>query len=804
MPESMMNLKYVWICGACVALLAGCEDATIEGGSLAQDTRVTARGGAGVQGLPGSLESSTIDEAEWSAYLERASQELEAQPTIVVPWAKHLPAQMSAQADVGPHHVILPNEGPGAADYRVGDVLVSDNIEAGKIFLRRVTAVSVAGATTTYHTEDAAVTDVVWRGDLSMQPTAQAPGHVSQMGLLTQMQGLNVREMLGRFVPALTLALSAFQGGPWRWETDRGTFTLKFDLLRNVSFDNDRTQIEEFDVSIDWGGVGRALGLDTSTRELFVALNHPDHPLQDGVLRYPTGDRPLNERVRAGLQDGYRLRTSCESVIRALTVIEQTEDCRLFYNGWIGGGAPEVFGEDVILYGEGALPNVDVMTHNRMTIEGASIRVGGQTLRQLVCDSPREGRHPMPFPEQVAWAQRTCEGGALDRFDFSSTFAPQLNVGRAEIELGYAGSGEIIDGEASQYSLYPNSRMQALQDEPIILVDGVRHFRFFVGWLPVIMSLHAKLTHKPFSLEGAGSIKMGVERLLDAGVDFHTEVHYTGGTITSPSSWDTSMSSYDANFDPVNRDEFYIGDASGNLSLISQPIGLRTEVLFYDAGGFFVSGPNFYTRLDVNTGLSPWGDTSLSDEDGLCPIGFHSGLAFEWGIKGKIPLTDREADFQFGPGFDSCGAPGMRANRSFYRDPKPACIKHCFDFIPLQIYASWDVAEDVDLLVFDPMGRQASWRTEGIPGADHKHEHGCSIESTCQGPNYEEAVVWSQTPDAGTYRVILHNRSDEAIDVTGFIRAQENASGTYLDESIRVSVPANTEHEFSFPLDPPE
>ncbi len=772
----------------------GCEDATVQGGGAGYGADGVGSGDTGSvlaerpgDGVPGSLTGSHVDEAEWEAYLERSATELEERDVVVAPWAKHLPATQSQQAIITQDQVTLPNTQAGQADYRVGDVIVSDNIEANKVFLRRVTAVDVQGNTTSYQTEDAAVTDIVYRGALTERPTEQAPGFVHQgTGFLTVRQALGA---LVGFFPVMQLGtLARIVEGPWKFTFEDVSVQIKLDFLKYAEFDNSRTQMEEFEIEIDWGGISRALGFDTRVRGLPVALGHPWHPSRADELytRYGTRPNRLSESQRARIPAGYPLTTSCESVMEALTVIRETPTCDSFYSGWLRGLAPEVPGgadeDGGLLYREGVLANVDVMEH--------TVHIGNQgnnRLRQLVCVSNRGRRHAMPFPEQTQWAQQNCGGGVLDKFDFVATFAPEFRVSQADVEVVV---GAEAEAGADRHIVLDANQVRSLQDEDTTLSTRNQVFRFFVGWLPVVMNFKVSLVSKPFKIEGEGKMKFTVDNPLRVFLDLHPEIHYVGGSITSADSWDTSESRYDGGIELPSKEQFSLEDIQGSLKVTNEPIGLKTELLFYDAAGFYLSGPTIYNSLQVNPpDFNDWREGEVGDEAQDCLFHIKSGVKVKGGFKGKIPLTSMEAEFEFRNKYDSCSG-----------GSQTLCNQVCFQFVPLQVYAQWDKPEDVDLYVFDPNNRQSSYSQDSIPDASHRSSRGCNIESRCQGPTYDEGVVWSGLPESGSYTVRLQNRGDESVTITGYVRAQTNTARVYFNEPIELSLGAGEVHEFEFDL----
>ena len=514
--KNKKNLYAALGCLLCLGAVSGCGDPYIlhEGGAEGQQG--SGDGAAGAQG-PGSLSAPTIDDQEWEAYLTRAAEELDAQPTVIASWAKHLPAETSASATIGADHVVLLNTVTGQPDYRVGDVLISDHIEAEKVFLRRVTGVSVEGAVTRYQTEPAAVTDVVFRGEMTNSATQTVPGHVHVSapisGLVTLAQALVDLSAFEAFVPTKFRPLSTLFGGPWSWQVGSGKFALRMNLLDELTFDNSNTRIDQLNVKINWEGLGKARGPDTSTNELFVALNHPDHPRQSGVAVRWDGDKLLDGKIRQRLHDGYRIKTSCKAVIRALQVIDEVPDCKLFYEGWIDSSlAPQIAPPEEVFYGTGAIPHVGVRTRE-LAIEGDSVLLHKQPLRVLTCEPDGWFSSPevMPFREQVEWAQRSCGGGALEEFDFAATFAPKLRVGHAQVQLEYAGEGDLLESSSSgPLPAYSKEEIDSVQSQLVTLGEISKTARFFFGWVPIVMTVKGEVTHSPFQLEGAGSIVLGV------------------------------------------------------------------------------------------------------------------------------------------------------------------------------------------------------------------------------------------------------------------------------------------------------
>lgn len=731
--------------GALMALaLWGCgETAGVDGGFQGSGG---SGGGGGVSGSgePGSLSGSVIDDQEWEAYLQRSEKEFAERETFVAPWTQHIPEAQSSQAVVTPDQVTLPNTTPGEADYEVGDILVSDNIEANKVFLRRVIEVYPQGSTTAYRTEDAAVTDVVYKGTLSEMPTGQAPGHVHQS------QNLTLFQLLSRKVFPNLNTIQNIINGKWKYKVD-GNHTLLFDLdiMKYVNFDNSKSGVEQFDASIEWS-------------MLF-------------------GTKRINNLPVAG--GAYTLDTSCEQVLDALDKIREVSDCQGFYDEWVSRGAPNLSGE--YAFGTGTLPNVYSSTRNNNRDRGS------KGLWVPKCKDPSSWlgyQYAMPYPEQTNWARQNCGGGALEKFDFVATFAPELTVSQADLSITLKQEQEL--GGNTENGLFENvspSQRDELVKHGLEIADGKATLRFFAGWLPVVVTFNGKVVHVPFKVEGKGNLDVSVKNPLRASLDWRTEVHYNGGPIASSSSWDTSASRYTGDLQLPRMDDVTF-ESSGELSFTTELVKIELDVLLYDAAGLYFDGPSSYYGAKVAIpSVDHWRgslDGAVGEDAQSCLLTLSTGVALAGGIKGKIPLTDIDADLQL-VDLDSCS-----------NGANLLCHQLCFDYIPLQVYASWDKPVDVDLFVIDPNGKEASYSTDnGIANASHRASRGCGTASTCNGPTYDEAVIWSSIPEGGSYTVRLKNNSDESASVTGFVRAQTLNSRIYIDEPIRVNLAPGQEWE---------
>lgn len=739
----------------CIAsvLAGGCEQAIVEGGSFeGQDTTF----GAGVTGSgsggPGSLTADVVDDAEWEAYLERSSEALKERDTIITPWAKHLSADKSSQAVVTPDAVTLPNNVPDRSDYQVGDILISDNIEAGKVFLRRVTVVVPTGATTTYQTEPAAITDVVYQGKLTEQPTSSLrPSNVYQSGLLTRSQALN----LSNLFPDLQITRQI--DGSWEFQIGSYKFQISLDFLHHTDFDNSATNVEEFDASINWAGFGNLL---------------------------PGSDR--HEIRRSGL----RVTTTCDEILEASQVIQETPGCQEFYNTWVSDGGASATNASAT-----QLPqNISVLTRTFTRRNGAS----DSTLRRYACTSAQGDRVPLPFPAQTTWAQETCGRGVLSSFDFAARLAPTLTVNRANVDIKVAAEGSFGTETQHFHGLTP-SEAEEMQDEGINLVERDGTFRYFVGWLPVVVTLKGALSHTPFKVEGEGNLKLSVERPLHAYLDFRAEVHFDGGDLESPGAWDSSASYTRGDVEIADKSQVTIEDISGSVSLTTEVIKIKADLLFYDAAGLYIDGPTLYNKIQVESGSARhWrsfldGEVASGEEAQSCTLSIKQGATFKTGIKGQIPMTDKSVSWEF-MSADSC------RNGSTGR----LCKQVCFGHVPLQVYTTWDSAVDIDLFVTDPSGNEASYSQESIPDAFHDNARGCSPGRplSCEQATFDEAVVWHTTPEAGAYTYRLHNRSEESVLVSGFIRAQTYTSRVYHDEPIQVQVGPGQTFEGAFSIQP--
>lgn len=783
----------------CCGAWMGCGDeAGIQGGP-----RDGANGGATFGSAPvgdGSLEGDLIDEAELDAYIERTARELDAAPTIIAPWTRQVPRARARASSLTPDTLTMPNLVPGRADYRVGDVLVSDDIEGERVFLRRVTSVEIRGDVTLYGTANAAVTDVVFKGELTQTATEPTPSqaHLEQGNnplVMALRQGLSVTD----FFPNLQRIADVLLSGPWKFKVGGRDVSVLLELYRQIRFDNSGSHID-FDAKINRQGLLRAIGLDTSER-IAVALNHDLHPSRTLKRQWGNQQQDIPAQLHGRITDGYQMRTSCSSVVRALEVIERTPDCKDFYENWISSGfAPNVLLPEEVtdFYGGSYYPHVQLRLHRNVYVEAPSINLGNENLYQPVCESPR-GTHLMPFVEQTTWAQQHCQAGALESFDFDARFAPQLDVEKfgLEVELSSA-----ITGEGSRDIVEPFEL-----GEELPLGERKTYQRFFIGWLPVVTSFKTQIVTTPLSISGGGTAKVYVDQPFSGNLDWSASYHYREQADAQYAAGSHADANFSSSFDFFSLEDVTI-EGNGTLSVASSPLGLKVEMLVYETGGLVLDGPKTYVQADFNTGGAIRANGMIEDAD-VCPIGIHAGLRAQVLMKGQIPFTSRAVDAPLTPTMDTCGDALNRNKQSFYHEEVPTfagvplCFKHCFDSIPLQVYITWDQEVDVDLFVTDPSGREASYSTDNsIPNAQHSSR--CGQPGRCTLEPMFESVTWSVAPDtSGTYRVKLHNRGDQSATVTGYARAQRQDGTSYIDQPISITLGAGQENEdFTFEFTP--
>ena len=387
----------------------------------------------------------------------------------------------------------------------------------------------------------------------------------------------------------------------------------------------------------------------------------------------------------------------------------------------------------------------------------------------------------LPYPEEVQWAKNNCRG-VLENFHMEMQFNPQLDVNRAEISYTLEGqTGELLPQE------FTNQRDEFLSRD--------KWFVRFVGWFPVAIKFEGKIIANFYKAQASGSVEFGVEN-MSVGVDTRLVLSYAGGDLESRSAWSTAGSSVTPH-------------ASGDISLTQGTLqgrvereffGLEGSILLYDLVGPYLRPIDLYGRVDAAVGFS-------NTDRQVCNFGLSGGSKAAFGIRGQIPFTDKNADWDLWE-HDTCGE-GDRLDPRFYaREEGQFCVKHCVQKIPLEIKLEWDEQVDLDLAVFLPGQNPESdiplsYRDTSIGSATHNSTNGCLRNACAEGGPYHESAIWAQTPASGQYIVRVTNSQGDAAPNFRLTAKAQNQRGEYYYDTgvIERAAPGQRGQHIDIPLD---
>ena len=726
--------RAAWL-GAMTFALWGCGEST-SGGSLAGP-------GAGPGTQPGAMAPGSVgtpenpdelDVVEQQQYLAAANAWFDAKPFVIAPWAKVLDSQDTKAVVVEEDSLIFPATPENQKAYRVGDILVSSNIDEGKVFLRRITGITQSGGTLEFATELAGITDVVMGGTLTEMPTGTNPDAEAQsFGTMTQQLGL------GSVFPSFSvLRDSADDEGTLGTAAPSG---LKFKIepiLESPGFSAPNTDFN-MDASIDPSPGSRNAG------------------------RLGVGATDASGTVYTSTH------TTCAMVTAALEFIQgnrsDQRSCRSSYDAWISSSSyPRVTSAHV---------NSDV----------TYVRVLSDNVRRLQCRHEDGGwfwfdsEILMPYPEEVQWAQRNC-GGVLESFDMSARFDPTFTLGKGGLKFEAEYGRELL----------PSAVLK--QRDAFLSKDTWKVL--WIGWFPIVLRLEGKIVAGFWKFTGKGEVETGFQN-VSAGVDAQMRLRYTGGPLTSQSSW-TGSSSLTSR---MGGEFFFDGTLSGTVE--REFVGLEGGIYLYDSLGPKLVPAALYGRADAAANV---GTTDRS----MCNFGITGGVKGELTIDGRIPFTSYPSVSWKLWEYDSCGS-GNRLNKAFYEQETSFCLKHCINSLPLEVVLEWEQVTDLDIEVIDPDGNSISYASPNFAGAVHENPNGCLSDRCEAGDTHKETIFWARTPKSGAYKVVVTNASGTAAaPFTVKVKAQRQNGTAYFEEDFSGTAQADnefsTEFNFSLPAQP--
>jgi len=531
------NKARILFAGAAALALFGCGESTIGGTG---GGTVNPGGGNGGDTPPGEVQE--VSQEEYKQYLEGADDWAAAQPQLIAPWASLLTAQETASATVTPTSVTFPASEQMRA-YEEGDILVSSNVDAGKVFLRRIVSIQDNGGQITFTTENAAINEVILQGEISEMPTAANPRLSEGANFETMTQQIG----LGSVFPNITsLNVTPEDEGGLATAAPNG-----------------------FQYKIEPVVEGPSLTAPNAGMELDARLT------SSWWDRLVDAESTVSVGARPGGQGQYRTETSCGAVTGALEFIkgsarDQTT-CKAAYDAWIDS------------------PGYPAIPRSALGNGVRQVNVGGTP--RLVCNDVDGGFAWfdsdvfMPYPEEVAWARGTCNG-VLERFDMDARFDPRFGLQKAHLKFEGSWSREALPSEFTKK-----------RDE---LLSRDTYKVFWIGWFPVVLRLEGKITSNFWKIGAKGEVEVGFDN-IEAGIDARLNLHYGGGDLTSASSWTANSS-----VEPVlGGDWFFEGSVQGFVE--RDFVGVEGGVYFYDLLGPYLVPASIYGRVDAAAGVSTAG-----------------------------------------------------------------------------------------------------------------------------------------------------------------------------------------------------
>jgi hypothetical protein len=534
-PKMILTKNNVGVlfAGAVALALFGCGESTI--------------GGTGAGTGPGNFEQppevTEVSVEEYDQYLEAADDWAAQQPHLMAPWASLLTAEQTAAAVVTPTSVAFPAT-EAMRQFEVGDILVSSNVDAGKVFLRRIVSIQDVGGQITFTTENAAINEVVLQGDLSDMPTATNPRLIEGAG---DFQTMTQQIGLGSVFPSI----STLNDSP---EDEGGLATAA---------------PSGFQYKIEPVVEGPSLSAPNAGMEL------------DARISSSWWDRLVDAEstVQVGAAPGgtarYSTRTSCGAVTGALEFVkgrdrDQTA-CKSAYDAWIDS------------------PGYPAIPRSALGNGVRQVNVGG--VPRMVCNDVDGGFAYfdadvyMPYPEEVAWARNTCNG-VLERFDMDARFDPRFGLSKAHLKFEGSWGREALP------STFTKERDSFLSRDTYKI--------FWIGWFPVVLRLEGKIIANFWKIGAKGEVEVGFDN-IEAGIDATLNLHYNGGELTSASSWTAN-----SRVSPVlNGDWFFEGSVQGSVE--RDFVGVEGGVYFYDLLGPYLIPASLYGRVDGAVGVSTAG-----------------------------------------------------------------------------------------------------------------------------------------------------------------------------------------------------
>ena len=462
-----------------------------------------------------------------------------------------------------------------------------------------------------------------------------------------------------------------------------------------------------------------------------------------------------NPQVTLTTATGQALRTSCDEVTRALDWIGEAAEnsearlCRSAYASWVRAGA------QVVTQG--------MVTHH--LIRKVS---GSRGEDRLQCTSDGflwNDYYSMPYPEEVNWAKTNC-GGVLKKADLTVEFGADAGFG----DLGIKGTASF-GGPAT-----PKSYIK-LREE---VTELSKSWVLWAGWLPVVFQVNGKVLPMNLNANATGQVSAGVKN-LNFSVGSRYNLKYDGGDLAAQSSWKKTVTPLDG----VTGEPYIEGELSGTLEL--SVTTLDVDVLIYGVAGPYVEPFTVYARADAGARASS--GSGVSD---VCPLGMSMGIKTSFGIRGTIPFTALEAQWQLW-NHDTCGA-DSRVSKSFYEQRVNGCQRKCLindpTTGPLKVKIEWPQQVDVDLDIDLPEGEGANlnYTRPQYKTLSLQNDNGCLTNSCPIRSSYDESFEWTNEVPAvpGGYVVRAFNRGDQAAEVKVVVVGQG------VQRTQTVTVPANT------------